>query len=268
MNPCVLAEATDAARFGGKAAGLAHAIAAGLPVPPGIALEPELVERLCEDARAEQVMEDMILACGGGAVAVRSSAIGEDGAAASFAGQHATRLGARTGTGALAALREVLASATSGGALAYRRRLGLPGVPRMAAIVQQIVEADVAGVMFTRNPTSGADERVVEAAWGLGEAVVQGIVTPDSWRIARGGRVLEARVGVKDVAVVLDGAGATREAPVEDARARQPCLDGRQLVALERLAAQCERVFAGARDLEWAFAGEKLWLLQCRAVTR
>jgi pyruvate,water dikinase len=199
---------------------------------------------------------------------VRSSAIGEDGDAASFAGQHATCLGLRDVAAIAAALRAVHASASAGTALAYRRRLGLDPRPRMAIVVQRVVVADVAGVLFTRNPVTGADERVIEAAWGFGEAVVQGLVAPDLYRLARGGVLLEARPGDKDVCVVLSDDGGTREAPVPADRAARATLDAARLRALEALAARCERAFDGPRDLEWAFADGELWLLQCRAVTR
>jgi pyruvate, water dikinase len=108
----------------------------------------------------------------------------------------------------------------------------------------------------------------VEAAWGLGEAVVGGLVSPDRFRLARDGTVLERTAGLKDLAVALAPEGGTHVIPVQAERARALCLGDRQLSALARLAARCERVVGGARDLEWAFAGGGLHLLQCRAVTR
>jgi pyruvate,water dikinase len=107
----------------------------------------------------------------------------------------------------------------------------------------------------------------VEAAWGLGEAVVAGLVTPDRFRLTRDGTVLERVAGEKDLSVTLGPRGGTQEVAVPVERVRALCLDDRALAALARLAEQCESVFAGARDLEWAFAGESLHLLQCRRVT-
>jgi pyruvate,water dikinase len=269
MTLAPLADAHDAARFGGKAAGLARAIAAGLPVPPGFAIACDDAGALAADrGRAVDVLARALDALGGGAIAVRSSAVGEDGADASFAGQHATRLGARDPHRAAAALEEVHASARHPGALAYRARLGLAGAPHMAVIVQRAIAADVAGVLFTRNPATGADERVVEAAWGLGEVVVQGLVTPDTYRVARGGRVLEARPGVKDVRLVLDPDHGVREDALDHPHAARRALDDAQLAALDALATACERAAAGPRDLEWAFEGGALWLLQSRSITR
>lgn len=199
-----------------------------------------------------------------GLCAVRSSAIGEDGAGASFAGQHATVLGVAP-DGVAAAVARVRASAREPGALAYRARLGLRGEPRMGVVVQQIVDADVAGVLFTRDPRGGVGF-VVEASWGLGEAVVAGLVTPDGYRLSRDGAVLERRAGAKDLAVRL-APGGTHEVPVPDADVARLCLDDGRLAALATLAIACQGAFGPALDLEWAFVGARLFLLQWRPIT-
>ncbi|WP_437779356.1 PEP/pyruvate-binding domain-containing protein [Sorangium sp. So ce1097] len=263
-----LHEALGEEDFGGKAAQLGRALRSGLPVPPGWALSARVVERVVagEGAAVDGLVEAFRAL--DGPVAVRSSGIGEDGASASFAGQHATELNVRGRDGLIAAVHRVHGSARTEAALAYRRRLGLPPEPRMGIVVQRLVQADVAGVLFTRNPTTGADERVVEATWGLGEAVVAGLVTPDSYRMARGGRVLERRAGDKDIAILWADEGGTREVEVEPARAAALCLDDARLAALEALAAACEAAFGGTQDIEWAFAGDRLYLLQRRAITR
>jgi hypothetical protein len=134
-------------------------------------------------------------------------------------------------------------------------------------VVQSLVNPDVAGVMFTENPITGADERVVEATWGLGEAVVAGLVIPDHYRIDRSGQVLERKPGHKRVAVRSVATGGTVEEEVPAHLAGQPCLDEQQLEELSQLALRCEEVYGRARDIEWAFAGGTLYLLQCRAVT-
>jgi pyruvate,water dikinase len=200
-------------------------------------------------------------------LAVRSSAVGEDSETASFAGQHLTCLNIRSAAGAIEAVAAIWRSGHSESALSYRQRLGLPGTPRVGVLLQELVDADCAGVLFTRNPIDGTDELVVEAAWGLGEAVVVGLVTPDRFRLTRDGTVLERVAGEKDLAVTLGPQGGTQKVPVPREHVRALCLDDRRLAALARLAEQCESVFAGARDLEWAFAGESLHLLQCRRVT-
>ena len=127
-------------------------------------------------------------------LAVRSSAVGEDSAGASFAGQHITVLNVPSADDVEAAVREVWWSANSDSAITYRKRLGVFARPSVGVVVQSLLQPDTAGVMFTRNPITGADERMIEASWGLGEAVVSGRVIPDSFRVARSGEVLERPV--------------------------------------------------------------------------
>jgi pyruvate,water dikinase len=139
----------------------------------------------------------------------------------------------------------------------------------MGVVVQQLVHAEVAGVLFSRDPLTGEDVRTIEAAWGLGEAVVAGLVTPDRFRVARGGRILERVLGEKDIAIrwATSGSGTTEEA-VEDEDQERLCLDDAALAALDDLATKCEAVFGGTQDLEFAFAAGRLYLLQRRAITR
>lgn len=252
----------DESLFGGKAAQCARAIAAGLPVPPGVALSWNAVATL-DDASLDRWLEGL-----GGLVAVRSSAVGEDSATASFAGQHATVLGVCDRNGLRTAIGEVVASGDTDSARAYRLKLGLDPQPRVGVVVQRLVRADVAGVLFDRDPRSGADVRVVEASYGLGEAVVQGLVTPDRFRFERGGRVLERALGEKDLEIVYADGGGTEERPVDAARMARLCIDDVDLCALDTLAAKCEGVFGGTQDLEFAFVGRELFLLQRRSITR
>lgn len=267
-GPVPLAEAVDPARFGAKAANLARALGAGLRVPDGVVLPPDTASS--EDAVVTEVLAQAVR--WGGLLAVRSSAIGEDGPAASYAGQHVTRLGVRATEGALrSAIRAVTASAASPHAVAYRRAVEAGSVttaagPVMAVLIQPLVQADVSGVLFTRNPVTGADELVIEAVRGLGEAAVSGRVTPELCRTSRGGFVLEHRSGRQDVAVVAVTAGGTEERPVSPTAG--PLLTRSGLTDLADLAGRCRRVFrADGLDLEWAVAGGRLALLQCRPVT-
>jgi pyruvate,water dikinase len=122
--------------------------------------------------------------------------------------------------------------------------------------------------MFTRNPITGADERMIEASWGLGEAVVAGLVIPDSYRIARDGTVVEQRPGLKRVAIRGLPTGGTVEEAVAPELAERLCLDEQRLRQLVGLADRCETVYGPDRDIEWALADGTVYLLQCRAVTR
>jgi pyruvate,water dikinase len=263
-----LTEVEDVAIFGSKAVGLGEALRAGLPVPPGFALTGPLVEDVAtghEDAVARVTEAALPL---GWPVAVRSSAVDEDGANASFAGQHLTVLNVASLEDLMKALREIWWSANSDSAITYRKRVGLFTRPSIAVVVQRLLTPDAAGVMFTRNPISGADERVIEASWGLGEAVVAGLVIPDSFRLGRDGTVLESRPGLKRIAIRGVTGGGTVEEPVPPELQETSCLDHGHLAALNELAALCEQVYGPDRDIEWAVAGDGLYLLQCRAVTR
>jgi pyruvate,water dikinase len=263
-----LDDASDESLFGSKAVGLGEATRAGLPLPPGIAIAGDVVEAVAGgDAEALERVGDLVRPLGG-PLAVRSSAVDEDGAEASFAGQHLTLLNVPTADDVGAALREVWWSANSDSAITYRQRVGLFTRPSVGVVVQALLDPDSAGVMFTRNPITGADERVIEASWGLGEAVVAGLVIPDTYRISASGEVLERTPGLKKVAIRTRPQGGTVEQDVAADDAERLCLDDEQLAEMHRLATRCEEVYGPARDIEWAFAAGRLYLLQCRAITR
>jgi pyruvate,water dikinase len=263
-----LAEARDDSRFGAKATGLGEASRHGLPIPQGIALSGAIVEAVA--AGRDAAIEQVVAAARSLSIplAVRSSAVDEDGASASFAGQHLTLLNVPSVDDLGPAIRAIWWSANSDSAITYRRRVGLFTRPSVGVVVQSLLNPDAAGVMFTQNPINGADERMIEAAWGLGEVVVAGRVIPDSFRLDRRGDVLERRPGRKTIAIRAAPEGGTFEEAVAGERAEQPCLDEKQLMQLNALAVRCEEVYGKARDIEWAFAGGQLYLLQCRAVTR
>lgn len=265
MTVVALADAESARRFGGKAACLARAVSAELPVPAGFAVAAGAVERLIAGDAAVRADVTPLPARLGGAVAARSSAIGEDGETHSFAGQHETHLNVTTGDALADAIARVHASARSPGALAYRRHRGIAGEPSIGVVVQQLVAADCAGVLLTMNPVTGADELVAEAAWGLGEAVVAGRVTPDVYRLARDGTVCERTIGDKDVAILPSASGGTRETRLPPDRAARPWLDAAQVRTLHGLA--CMRAFGPRLDLEWAIVEQTIYLLQWRPMT-
>ncbi len=263
-----LREAADEATVGAKAANLCAALAVGLPVPDGLALTSAFVAQV---AGGEDEAVSTLLAAyermDAPLVAARSSGIGEDSSQASFAGQHATVLGIRGPEQLITAVHEVWESAHGEAARAYREVLGIDSEPEIGAVVQRLVKSDTAGVLFTENPVTGADERVIDASWGLGEAVVGGLVTPDHFRVARTGEVLERTPGRKNVRLRLLPDGGTEKEPVEDERIRALCLDDHHLEALCALAERCEQVYGGSQDIEWAFEGEDVFLLQRRPLT-
>jgi EmrB/QacA subfamily drug resistance transporter len=254
-----LGEAESEQQFGGKAASLARAMRAQLPVPAGFAISWDH-----DDAAAIAAA----FHASGRRVAMRSSAVGEDSLDASFAGQHVTVLNVTSEEMLHAAVQTIRDSARAESALAYRAKMGVTGEPRIGIVMMRMIDADAAGVLFTRNPMTGADERVIESAWGLGEAVVAGLVTPDRFRVSASGEILERTSGRKDLAVRFAPGGGTSEVAVADEDIDRPSLTDGQLRALHHLAAQCETYFDGPQDLEFAFEDGELFLLQSRPITR
>jgi pyruvate,water dikinase len=261
------AKARETELYGSKAVGLGAAVRQGLPVPPGVALSGDLVEAVASgDAKS---IEKVAKAIEGlkAPFAVRSSAVDEDGASASFAGQHLTVLNVHSAADVPAAVREVWWSANSDSAITYRQKVGLFTRPSVGVVIQTLLNPSAAGVMFTENPVTGADERLIEASFGLGEAVVAGLVIPDHFRVERGGQILERKAGRKRIAIRSLPNGGTFEDPVPPAQMMQLCIDDAHLAALNALALQCEKVYGPRRDIEWAIQDGALYLLQCRAVT-
>ena len=160
-------KARETSLFGSKAVGLGDAVRQGLPVPPGVALSGDLVEAVAsgDEKAIEKVMK--AVADLPAPFAVRSSAVDEDGAAASFAGQHLTVLNVHSTTDVPAAVREVWWSANSDSAITYRQRVGLFTRPSVGVVVQTLLNPDAAGVMFTEHPVTGADERLIRSELGI-----------------------------------------------------------------------------------------------------
>ena len=261
-----LTAARDERVFGGKAVSLGAALRASLPVPPGVALAAALVDEIAVGAAGLLDMP-LLAPLRHGRMAVRSSAIGEDSDVASFAGQHTTILNVAS-DGLDDAIREVWLSARSDAALAYRRRHDLSAEPAMGVVVQALVEPVAAGVLFTRDPVTGANERLIEAAWGLGEAVVSGLIIPDRYRLDPRGGIIEIEAGLKDVKIWYDGSHGTMEVPVPPAQHRALCLDADHLARLHALAERCCATWGPDLDLEFALGADgAIYLLQSRPIT-
>ena len=198
----------------------------------------------------------------------RSSATLEDLPDAAFAGLYATGTGIRGVEEVLLWVRHCWASLYDPAAVAYRREHGfVEEHAAMAVIVQRLVPAEVAGVAFTVDPVSGQRDRVVlNAAWGLGASVVDGLVEPDTFVVERTGpRIVSRTVGDK-----ATRAGATPTAPreaVPAAQRRQPTLDDPTIIAIAKLALRAEALWEQPVDVEWALANGQVWLLQSRPAT-
>jgi phosphohistidine swiveling domain-containing protein len=239
-----------------EVAGRIHTLFSGGKVP----------EKMAEEIRAsyEKLDEN-----GQTAVAVRSSATAEDLSGASSAGQQETYLNVRGEEVLLEAVKNCWASLWTTRAMAYRKRQGIdPATVSLAVVVQRMVEAEAAGVMFTVNPANGRrNEAAISAAWGLGEAVVSGSVTPDSIVVEKeSGRVISREISVKEVMTVYTEDG-TGERPVPDARRREPVLDDEAAVALTRYGARIEELYGTPQDIEWALSGGEFFILQARPIT-
>ncbi len=302
--------AADADQFGAKSASLGELLAAGIPVPAGFALPaaaftefiagtglaPAIAENLAsasdgvdglhaaarrigEAIRAADVPSQLAsavtaqyaqLAGDDSPVAVRSSALGEDSAEATFAGQQETILWVRGADRVIDAVRACWASLYSAEAISYRRRL-TTSEPAMGVTVQRMVDAAVSGVMFTCNPLSGDRSMVaINAAWGLGLAVVGGEVTPDDLLVSKvTGEVVRETVADKHVQYVpASGGHGTERIAVDGERRQQRCLDASAVSRLIELARRVEGHFGSPQDVEWAIDAEgELFVLQSRPVT-
>jgi pyruvate,water dikinase len=294
--------AADLAQAGGKGANLGALLRAGYPVPPGFVITTAAYDRFVADNRLQETIgnppgreqddgtviraafEDSsippdvgqsLLAAyeqlGEGPVAVRSSATAEDLPEAAFAGQQDTYLNVIGPDALLSAVRRCWASLWTERAIRYRARLGIePHLVKLAVVVQRLVDAEWAGVLFTANPVSGArDQIVIDASPGLGEVVVSGLVTPDHYVMERrwwGWHVVERRIGRREAIVRPQAGGGTEQVP-GPARAETPVLPDRALRRLARLGMAIEGHFGQPQDIEWAWAGGEPSILQSRPIT-
>jgi pyruvate,water dikinase len=199
-------------------------------------------------------------------LAVRSSATCEDGALVSMAGLAETRLGVRGAKGLADAVRGVWASLASGRALAYLAAHGVRDVG-MAVVVQRMVEAEAAGVLFTRAPDArgrAEGERIVNAGLGLGSPVVDGVAMPDMLRLAKDGRVLEEVLARKERVTVIDEKGPAEIAATDP---EAPALDRTRVATLAAIATRLEELEPVAWDVEFACDAKTTWVVQARPAT-
>ncbi len=206
------------------------------------------------------------------AVAVRSSATTEDSADASFAGLQDTYLWVTQADSLIDKIRSCWASLYSLESLSYRRRHGIAeATVAMAVVVQIMVDARTAGVMFTRSPISG-DRSVIsiEGAWGLGSALVSGEVTPDHWVVAKiTGEISMREISDKAIRHARSPAGGVEDLAVEESMRREPCLSDEELQSLRAIGRQVERHYGRPQDIEWAIDRhtQQILLLQSRPET-
>ncbi|HVJ20876.1 MAG TPA: PEP/pyruvate-binding domain-containing protein, partial [Polyangiaceae bacterium] len=232
LAPVRLDEALDSARYGHKAATLAALRRGGHNVPDGFVIPVGM-------AWDREALLAPLAALGAGPYAVRSSGVAEDLAGASFAGQYESVLGALSIDDVVNAAGRVLASGKGARVAAYRADQGA-AEGRLAVLVQRLVAAEAAGVMFTKNPVTGDDEIVLEAVRGLGDRLVDGAAEAERW-LQRGSELV-----LPSAPSVLDEQAARR---------------------LVELGARIERERGAPQDVEWALAGGELFVLQARPIT-
>jgi rifampicin phosphotransferase len=203
------------------------------------------------------------------AVAVRSSATAEDLAEASFAGQQDTYLNVRGEQALLVAVKNCWASLWTARAMAYRARHGIdPATVRLAVVVQTMVDADAAGVMFTANPGNGRrDQLVISGAWGLGESVVSGSVSTDNFVLdSAAGKILSRHIAGKTVMTVA-AEGGTEEIAVPFERRNRPVLGDREVAQLGGIGARIAAHYGCPQDIEWVYANGEFFVVQSRPIT-
>ncbi|MCI0856655.1 MAG: PEP/pyruvate-binding domain-containing protein, partial [Chloroflexi bacterium] len=193
----------------------------------------------------------------------------EDAAGASFAGQHDTYLNVRGEDAVLEAVARCRDSAISPGALAYRKQQGISVEDvKIGILVQQLVASDVSAIIFSHNPINKSpDELVINASWGLGESLVGGTVTPDTYVIRKSDlSVVSRQIAKKEQMTVMVPDG-TKEVPVPKLLSEEPTLNDEQAIEMAQMAIKLEKATAYPVDIECAVAQGTLYLLQCRPIT-
>jgi pyruvate,water dikinase len=239
------------------------------------------VQHAIEQAEMPAVMQQEITAAyvqlGEGPVAVRSSATAEDLAEASFAGQQATFLNIEGGVNVVEAVQRCWASLFEARAIFYREQAGWGHLDvDLAVPVQRMVQSESSGVMFTIDPiTNDSNKVVIEAAFGLGEAVVGGLVSPDHFEVDKAaGQILERQIFIQDRRLVRspDGAvdpenGSNVWQQLSESEGSAPKLSDQQVLELSAVGKQIESHYGSPQDIEWGWADDQFYLLQTRPIT-
>jgi phosphoenolpyruvate synthase/pyruvate phosphate dikinase len=264
----------DASLVGGKAANLSRLARQYYRVPDGFSIPATVMDEAHPlDLRDEiDLAISELMACHNLpelVVAVRSSAVDEDGAAASFAGQHETYLNIVGADAILEAITLCWESAHSERALEYRHQQGLSVEhPQLAVFIQQLVAADVAAVAFSANPVTGdRGEVMINASWGLGESIVGGTVTPDTFIVRKSDLAVFQRAIADKQRMTISAPNGTHEVDVPGFMRKEASLTDEQVVELAKLTLSLETSMERPVDVEGAFAAGTLYLLQCRPIT-
>ena len=257
---------------GGKGKSLARLYQAGYPVPAGFVI---LSKAFAEDhlrpeawSQVQNQLDELRAGDSQQSFAIRSSALSEDSEQASFAGEFETRLNLSENHEILEAIQFVHRSRHSEKVQAYNQAKGIAKAHQVAVIVQKLVAADRSGVLFTANPTNGMRTQVmINAAWGLGEAIVCGAVTPDLLVMDKQSkRIVTRHIEQKTIMTVRTPNG-TQEFPVEREKQKQAVLSDEEAGRLSDLGIQIECLYGMPMDIEWAMCGKDFYILQARPIT-
>jgi len=204
---------------------------------------------------------------GDGPFVVRSSALGEDSAAASFAGIHESYVNVRGAESVIEHVLKVWASLWSDAALLYRQELGLdPETSTMAVVIQEIIDGEKSGIVFSQSPTNPS-HAVIESVYGLNQGLVDGVIEPDRWFVDRkSGRIIEHEAASRQVRMVTSEVGIRCD-PLPATLAARPPLDADQVQALLALVMDLERLFGSPQDVEWTLHKNTVYVLQARPIT-
>ncbi|BCJ92752.1 phosphoenolpyruvate synthase [Anaerocolumna cellulosilytica] len=284
----------DVSDVGGKGANLGELFHAGLPVPDGFCIMgnafDEYMHRNDFDtqslnhsdklsdsvasgqfwAELEQEITECYTALGQNIrVAVRSSATAEDLPEASFAGQQETYLNVVGKEQLITAIKKCFASLYSVRAVTYRKQANFDTIKvSLAVVIQKMIESEVSGVLFTADPVSqNAEQMMLNASWGLGEAIVSGRVTPDIYIISKAKKcIVDRKLGDKDILICYDTTGV-EERKTQAEQRNQFCLTDEQALALFEMGRKVEQHYGSPQDIEWAISKGKLYILQSRPIT-
>lgn len=261
----------DVPLVGGKGASLGEMINAGIPVPPGFVINTEAYQQFYNQELPTDVQEEILQAfdkLGTERVAVRSSAVAEDSSTASWAGQLESYLNV-TKDNLIKSIRKCWNSIYSERALEYASQQDLSEDKlQVAVVVQKMIESEVSGVMFTVNPiTKDANEIMIEAGFGLGEMLVQGMITPDNFIVDKDTlEIKTSEIQIQDTMLVFQD-GENKEVEVPKDQKSQNVLADEQVVELTKLGKKIESHYGFPCDIEWAMEKEKFYILQSRPVT-
>lgn len=259
------------AEVGGKGASLGEMTKAGIPVPPGFVVTAETYRQFIDSEIPIEVQEEILRSfdeLGVERVAVRSSAIAEDSKTASWAGQLESYLNV-TRDKLIENIRQCWNSIKSERALAYAAEQNLPEDQLVVAVVvQKMVDSDVSGVMFTINPiTKNQDEIMIEAGFGLGEMIVQGMITPDNFIYNKKLKeVTNFDIQVQDTMMVFADE-QTKEVPVPEDKKDKAALTETQVKELAQIGLRIEDHYGFPCDIEWVLEKNKFYIVQSRPIT-